>query len=303
MVALLNTMDGKALGLLEKPVPAMLFRVKDMLSQGKKIKIFTARAADPFDVKAIHQWLSDNGLPNLEITNIKDHKMIELFDDRVKHVQLNTGKIIKGGPGSGPRGGTAVLERPGLRPKLVASIRDRNTGEVTRGEPGEFHADIMVRAAGGGEPDESRYDPGFVDQKGNFLTRNEALAAHGIYRSEDINKMSLEDITKILCGDTRRIDMDLKIGLSGEVILGKGCSGMTADEKKWAAIAENKKKMKKGKTIPLPVSHLKEDCKEFEELKAKIDEMEQEDKKVLSGLKKFLGHMKHILKGCSQKSY
>lgn len=78
-----------------EPIPRMLNRVKEWLSKGKKVKIFTARCAVPEQVIPIAQWLKDNGLPNLEITNIKDQYMMELWDDRCIQVKRNTGERIK----------------------------------------------------------------------------------------------------------------------------------------------------------------------------------------------------------------
>ncbi len=77
-----------------KPIPSMIARVKQMLQRGKIVKIFTARAANPRAIKAIREWLVDNGLPPLDITNVKDHDMIELYDDRVRRVETNTGRLL-----------------------------------------------------------------------------------------------------------------------------------------------------------------------------------------------------------------
>lgn len=76
-----------------KPIPRILHLVKKLLMNGFIVKIFTARAEHPEYNHYIEKWLSDNGLPKLEITNIKDMKMILLFDDKCKQVELNTGKI------------------------------------------------------------------------------------------------------------------------------------------------------------------------------------------------------------------
>ena len=82
--------DGDA-SKIGEPVPAMLARVKRWLSQGKKVKIFTARAATPELIPAIKSWLEKHGLGHLEITNEKDPAMIELWDDRAVRVERNTG--------------------------------------------------------------------------------------------------------------------------------------------------------------------------------------------------------------------
>ncbi len=77
-----------------KPIPLMMDRVRNWLDQGITVKIFTARAGIPEQVPYIKKWLKDNGLPELDITNVKDFAMIELWDDRCIQVEINTGKII-----------------------------------------------------------------------------------------------------------------------------------------------------------------------------------------------------------------
>jgi hypothetical protein len=76
-----------------KPVPAMARRIRNWVGRRKKVKIFTARADDERSVNAIKKWLKDNELPDLEITNLKDCHMAELWDDRAVAVEQNTGKL------------------------------------------------------------------------------------------------------------------------------------------------------------------------------------------------------------------
>ncbi|MBU3951695.1 MAG: hypothetical protein KKF12_16290 [Proteobacteria bacterium] len=40
------------------------------------------------------KWLDENGLPQMEITNVKDYGMQRLYDDRSIKVEKNTGRII-----------------------------------------------------------------------------------------------------------------------------------------------------------------------------------------------------------------
>lgn len=77
-----------------EPVPAMLTLVKKMVSNGIRVKIFTARAQDPDQLPIIQKWLSENGLAGLEITNVKDYAMQRLYDDRAIQVEKNTGRLI-----------------------------------------------------------------------------------------------------------------------------------------------------------------------------------------------------------------
>ncbi len=93
---------GMALKEIGEPVPAMVALVRKMINNGVRVKIFTARAGDETQVPIIHKWLKSNGLPELEITNIKDYDMLRLYDDRCIQVEANTGRLMvdqKGGPG------------------------------------------------------------------------------------------------------------------------------------------------------------------------------------------------------------
>jgi hypothetical protein len=77
-----------------KPVPRMLSFVQRMVESGVRVKIFTARAGDKSQRLLIRKWLRSNGLPQLEISNIKDYGMQRLYDDRSIQVERNTGRII-----------------------------------------------------------------------------------------------------------------------------------------------------------------------------------------------------------------
>lgn len=81
------------------PIPAMMERVRAWLAAGRTVKIFTARVCVPEPeqsdvIKAIHGWLAHHGLPPMEVTNVKDFGMIELWDDRAVRVEINTGRVI-----------------------------------------------------------------------------------------------------------------------------------------------------------------------------------------------------------------
>lgn len=64
------------------------------------IKIFTARVChdDSRDnkeiAKRIQDWLEENGLPRLDVTNAKDYSMVQLWDDIAVQMQPNTGLSI-----------------------------------------------------------------------------------------------------------------------------------------------------------------------------------------------------------------
>ncbi len=76
------------------PIPAMVDLVRRMVDNGIRVKIFTARAGDPAQIPKIRAWMSQNGLPDLEITNVKDYYMERLYDDRAIRVERNTGRIL-----------------------------------------------------------------------------------------------------------------------------------------------------------------------------------------------------------------
>lgn len=83
-----------------EPVPEIVALIKDMLSKGATVKIFTARVCDiaSRDVepirKTIEDWCEKHIGVRLEVTNIKDYAMVSLFDDRAYHVIPNTGKVV-----------------------------------------------------------------------------------------------------------------------------------------------------------------------------------------------------------------
>lgn len=80
-----------------EPIQPMVDRVKEWLAQGKHIKIFTARVADPDPhavaeiTRAIQEWCEEHIGERLEVTNVKDWFMVELWDDRAVGVYPNAG--------------------------------------------------------------------------------------------------------------------------------------------------------------------------------------------------------------------
>jgi hypothetical protein len=79
------------------PIPAMVERVKQWLAEGKDVRIFTARVAEDKTGearKAIEAWLKKNIGQTLPITNVKDHHMKTLYDDRAVQVGRNTGELL-----------------------------------------------------------------------------------------------------------------------------------------------------------------------------------------------------------------
>jgi 8-oxo-dGTP pyrophosphatase MutT (NUDIX family) len=81
-----------------KPIMTMINRVKEWLQLGIRVKVFTARASEPAAIPYIAKWLEEQGLGGLEITNIKDHYMIQIWDDRAVAVIPNTGIPVMENP-------------------------------------------------------------------------------------------------------------------------------------------------------------------------------------------------------------
>lgn len=91
-----------------KPIPLMVDRVRQWLSDGKIVKIFTARAYDPHYVdfhvepmtkrevvKVIENWCKEHIGVVLPVVCTKDYGMIELWDDRAVQVISNKGIALQ----------------------------------------------------------------------------------------------------------------------------------------------------------------------------------------------------------------
>jgi hypothetical protein len=81
-----------------EPVPAMAFRVRKWIEDGKDVRIFTARAVDPIAAAAVQRWCQQHFCVPLPVTATKDYAMIELWDDRAIQVEPNTGRRVDGKP-------------------------------------------------------------------------------------------------------------------------------------------------------------------------------------------------------------
>lgn len=81
-------------------IPEMVRKIKVVLQEGHIVKIFTARVCEPdrpgfdeFMIELNSRTLAHFGKV-LEVTNIKDFGMVELWDDRAVTVEHNTGRFL-----------------------------------------------------------------------------------------------------------------------------------------------------------------------------------------------------------------
>jgi len=77
-----------------EPIPAMVDRVKAWHGDGKIIKIFTSRTGDEVSEQAINRWCMEHLGFVPPITNVKDRGCEELWDDRARQVEKNTGRLL-----------------------------------------------------------------------------------------------------------------------------------------------------------------------------------------------------------------
>jgi hypothetical protein len=118
-----NKHENRGLGEIGSPIRPMLNRVKHWIAEGRTVKIFTARASSPRQVVMIKKWLARHGLPALEVTNVKDLRMIELWDDRCVQVMTNLGEPIDG---KAAHNGSSQLAMRGM------SARPQSSGFLSR---------------------------------------------------------------------------------------------------------------------------------------------------------------------------
>jgi len=94
---------GRDNGKIGGPIPAMVERVKAWRAAGREVRIVTARVAlgagrtysqIAQEHNQITDWCREYIGQELPVTASKDFMMLELWDDRVVHVEKNTGRIL-----------------------------------------------------------------------------------------------------------------------------------------------------------------------------------------------------------------
>lgn len=85
-----------------RPIGAMMDFVRQLLADGREVKIFTARLAftEPWETRLKQQellkdWSREHFGVALPATCQKDPGMVALFDDRAFHVVHNTGGVVR----------------------------------------------------------------------------------------------------------------------------------------------------------------------------------------------------------------
>ena len=79
--------------IIPKAKELLLFNINRGKEKNYDVKIFTARACETRTIPVIKQWLKDNGLPDLEITNVKDYECFMIIDDIACQIIPNTGVL------------------------------------------------------------------------------------------------------------------------------------------------------------------------------------------------------------------
>ena len=69
------------------PIEPMVRKARQYIQEGRDVRLFTARKPHP----AIRRWMYQHLGTILPITNVKDHQMQALYDDRAVGIRRNEG--------------------------------------------------------------------------------------------------------------------------------------------------------------------------------------------------------------------
>lgn len=75
-------------------IDPIAFRIQQWLDEGIDVRIFTARASKPDLIPPVQEWLLNNNLPALPVTNRKDFDLLQIWDDRVVQIENNSGEVL-----------------------------------------------------------------------------------------------------------------------------------------------------------------------------------------------------------------
>lgn len=80
-----------------QPIPEMVDRVKNALSEGKDVRIFTARISGDEvsdSIREINDFCLENFGQELPITNEKDYELEEIWDDKAVNPHMEDAKMM-----------------------------------------------------------------------------------------------------------------------------------------------------------------------------------------------------------------
>jgi DNA topoisomerase I len=192
--------EGQDLMVIGPPTPpdpisglSMVDRVKEWLSEGKDVRIFTARVADDTDGtqrRLIEEWCKEYIGQALHVTNEKDHHMTDLWDDRAHGVERNTGII-----------------------KHLESVLQETLDELRKGDIGghEFHGNQYTDGVGLGEGT-SLFHGTTADKaeqilQSSFKASVGGMYGNGVYATDDLSK------AQSFGGDVLRIKLNPDVNI------------------------------------------------------------------------------------------
>jgi len=82
-------------GVIGKPIPLMVARMWHWLSEGREVRIVTARGGDAAELDRVYKWLWESFHLMIPVQNTKTFRMHELWDDRAIQVVANTGLTLR----------------------------------------------------------------------------------------------------------------------------------------------------------------------------------------------------------------
>lgn len=152
-------------------------------NQTNRMKISTGEdvpSARPEDTKKTRRVLNELIREQATLLNIAQN-----LQQRSKSVQKHGTHNQKD---HAPKGtGKAPDKAKELRAQLKPAIREHGSKNILEGKRGEIHADVMTDAEEkSGYVYSGKDELGFIDDKGNFITREEAKNRVGIYTSEEL---------------------------------------------------------------------------------------------------------------------
>jgi len=77
-----------------RPIEPIVYRIQRWLAMGIEVRIFTARASRADLIPPLQDWLGEIGLGQLAITNRRDTDLLQIWDDRVVQLEMNTGTVL-----------------------------------------------------------------------------------------------------------------------------------------------------------------------------------------------------------------